>query len=197
MPNYLDRNGNCYKWWQRHQKLRWCAVHSFWQLQWMHRMSSSRHLNAYVITFMRLLLPYCCCCCCCHCVVVVIIVVTRCEHTLHVNKCWFWWNGQPDRYGPHFEDIPTVGNVTNITVPIGNAVYLNCRISLLQDKTVRIYMCHELLFRFLFSYFILFACNSHTNTHNSRFNVYFVNLVQTFMVVFHFFECIFPYCIFA
>ncbi|XP_055309756.1 uncharacterized protein LOC129573352 isoform X2 [Sitodiplosis mosellana] len=40
------------------------------------------------------------------------------------------------RYGPHFEDIPTIGNVTNITVPIGNAVYLNCRISLLQDKTV-------------------------------------------------------------
>lgn len=42
------------------------------------------------------------------------------------------------RYGPHFEDIPAIGNVTNITVPIGNAVYLNCRISLLQDKTVRI-----------------------------------------------------------
>lgn len=44
------------------------------------------------------------------------------------------WNS----YGPHFEDIPTVGNVSNITVPVGNAVYLNCRISLLQDKTVSI-----------------------------------------------------------
>ncbi|XP_055716618.1 uncharacterized protein LOC129810280 isoform X2 [Phlebotomus papatasi] len=41
-----------------------------------------------------------------------------------------------DRYGPHFEDIKTVGNVTNITVQIGSSVYLNCRISLLQDKTV-------------------------------------------------------------
>lgn len=51
------------------------------------------------------------------------------------------WNGSFNthhRYGPHFEDIPAIGNVTNITVPIGNAVYLNCRISLLQDKTVRI-----------------------------------------------------------
>lgn len=50
------------------------------------------------------------------------------------------------RYGPHFEDVPTIGNVTNITVPIGNAVYLNCRISLLQDKTVRIYMFHDMFF---------------------------------------------------
>lgn len=42
------------------------------------------------------------------------------------------------RYGPHFEDISSAGNVTNITVQVGSAVYLNCRISLLQDKTVRI-----------------------------------------------------------
>ncbi|XP_037040992.1 uncharacterized protein LOC119077788 isoform X2 [Bradysia coprophila] len=40
------------------------------------------------------------------------------------------------RYGPHFEDISSAGNVTNITVQVGSAVYLNCRISLLQDKTV-------------------------------------------------------------
>lgn len=53
-------------------------------------------------------------------------------------------------YGPHFEDIPTVGNVTNITVPIGNAVYLNCRISLLQDKTV----CNSFACEYIF--FILF-----------------------------------------
>ena len=53
------------------------------------------------------------------------------------------------RYGPHFEDVPTIGNVTNITVPIGNAVYLNCRISLLQDKTVRIYMFHDSCLFFL------------------------------------------------
>ncbi|CAO1403675.1 unnamed protein product [Diamesa tonsa] len=36
------------------------------------------------------------------------------------------------RYGPHFE----TGNVTNITVQVGNTFYLHCRISLLQDKTV-------------------------------------------------------------
>lgn len=42
----------------------------------------------------------------------------------------------PPRHGPHFEDIKTVGNVTNMTVQMGQSVYLNCRISLLQDKTV-------------------------------------------------------------
>lgn len=36
------------------------------------------------------------------------------------------------RYGPHFE----TGNVTNITVQVGNTFYLHCKISLLQDKTV-------------------------------------------------------------
>ncbi|XP_055914485.1 uncharacterized protein LOC129947811 [Eupeodes corollae] len=40
------------------------------------------------------------------------------------------------RYGPHFEDIPKEGNPTNITVQAGASVFLNCRISLLQDKTV-------------------------------------------------------------
>lgn len=46
------------------------------------------------------------------------------------------WNSYKNRYGPHFEDIASLGNVTNITVQVGNTVYLNCRISLLQDKTV-------------------------------------------------------------
>lgn len=43
------------------------------------------------------------------------------------------------RYGPHFE----TGNVTNITVQVGNTFYLHCRISLLQDKTVS---CHVLVY---------------------------------------------------
>lgn len=40
------------------------------------------------------------------------------------------------RYGPHFEDIQKEGKPSNITVQAGGSVYLNCRISLLQDKTV-------------------------------------------------------------
>ncbi|XP_055844295.1 uncharacterized protein LOC129910781 [Episyrphus balteatus] len=40
------------------------------------------------------------------------------------------------RYGPHFEDIQKEGKPTNITVQAGASVFLNCRISLLQDKTV-------------------------------------------------------------
>lgn len=43
------------------------------------------------------------------------------------------------RYGPHFEDAPGVGQTTNLTVQAGCSVYLNCRISLLQDKTVTDY----------------------------------------------------------
>ncbi|XP_047506469.1 uncharacterized protein LOC125050582 isoform X2 [Pieris napi] len=39
------------------------------------------------------------------------------------------------KYGPTFEDVP-VGNVTKITVQLGEDAHLNCRISLLQDKTV-------------------------------------------------------------
>lgn len=40
------------------------------------------------------------------------------------------------RYGPHFEDVQREGSPKNITVQAGGSVYLNCRISLLQDKTV-------------------------------------------------------------
>lgn len=45
------------------------------------------------------------------------------------------------RYGPHFE----TGNVTNITVQVGNTFYLHCRISLLQDKTVSCQIVAHLL----------------------------------------------------
>lgn len=40
------------------------------------------------------------------------------------------------RYGPHFEDVQLVGKPTNMTVQAGSSIHLNCRISLLQDKTV-------------------------------------------------------------
>ena len=40
------------------------------------------------------------------------------------------------RYGPHFEDVQRVGQATNLTVQAGSSIHLNCRISLLQDKTV-------------------------------------------------------------
>lgn len=43
------------------------------------------------------------------------------------------------RYGPHFEDIKNIGNITNITIQAGDTAHLNCRISLLQDKTVSVY----------------------------------------------------------
>ncbi|BFF98541.1 uncharacterized protein DMAD_06682 [Drosophila madeirensis] len=40
------------------------------------------------------------------------------------------------RYGPHFEDAQRLGQATNLTVQAGSTIHLNCRISLLQDKTV-------------------------------------------------------------
>lgn len=64
---------------------------------------------------------YSCCCCCSWCNSNATIIASR--------------------YGPHFEDIKTVGNVTNMTVQMGQSVYLNCRISLLQDKTVSLQLC--------------------------------------------------------
>ncbi|CAG4934655.1 uncharacterized protein LOC123698754 [Colias croceus] len=39
------------------------------------------------------------------------------------------------KYGPTFEDVPD-GNMSKITVQLGEDAHLNCRISLLQDKTV-------------------------------------------------------------
>ncbi|XP_071449925.1 zwei Ig domain protein zig-8-like [Hetaerina americana] len=39
------------------------------------------------------------------------------------------------RWGPHFEGVEAI-NCTNITVQVGSTASLNCRISLLQDKTV-------------------------------------------------------------
>ncbi|KAJ6635346.1 Ubiquitin-conjugating enzyme E2 B, partial [Pseudolycoriella hygida] len=41
-----------------------------------------------------------------------------------------------DRYGPHFDDLHTGDNLINVSAQAGSIAYLNCRISLLQDKTV-------------------------------------------------------------
>lgn len=40
-------------------------------------------------------------------------------------------------YGPQFDD-KIKGNITNVTVQAGSTAALNCRISLLQDKTVSV-----------------------------------------------------------
>ncbi|XP_037040996.1 uncharacterized protein LOC119077793 [Bradysia coprophila] len=41
-----------------------------------------------------------------------------------------------DRYGPHFDDLHSGDNLINVTAQAGSIAYLNCRVSLLQDKTV-------------------------------------------------------------
>jgi len=53
------------------------------------------------------------------------------------------------RYGPHFEDVQRVGQATNLTVQAGSSIHLNCRISLLQDKTVRWILYQKQLNRIL------------------------------------------------
>lgn len=105
------------------------------------------------------------------------------------------------RYGPHFEDIPAIGNVTNITVPIGNAVYLNCRISLLTKNTVRIlnvpwfvtilWLLFLLSSHFIFMcfcvYFLNRLCEKERNIAQQTipwFTIYFVNPIQKFIELF-------------
>jgi hypothetical protein len=44
------------------------------------------------------------------------------------------------KWGPHFEEVQLGANATNITVQVGSTANLNCRISLLQDKTVSYYL---------------------------------------------------------
>jgi hypothetical protein len=41
------------------------------------------------------------------------------------------------RWGPHFEEV---SNSTNVTLKVGSVSVMNCRISLLQDKTVSVLM---------------------------------------------------------
>ncbi|CAH2216300.1 jg13353, partial [Pararge aegeria aegeria] len=52
-------------------------------------------------------------------------------HVISVKNTYF---DHDRRYGPTFEDTPD-GNITKITVQLGEDAHLNCRISLLQDKT--------------------------------------------------------------
>ncbi|KAL5292903.1 hypothetical protein ACFFRR_011582 [Megaselia abdita] len=47
------------------------------------------------------------------------------------------------RYGPHFDDIQKEGNIQFRTVQVGGSIYLNCRISFLQGKTVSWVKRHE------------------------------------------------------
>lgn len=63
------------------------------------------------------------------CVLVFLLIVA------HVRSHFFFIA----RYGPHFEDVQRVGQPTNLTVQAGSSIHLNCRISLLQDKTVSIH----------------------------------------------------------
>ncbi|XP_041980786.1 uncharacterized protein LOC121734321 [Aricia agestis] len=59
-------------------------------------------------------------------------VLNMVPHVVNVKNTYF---DHDRRYGPTFEDTP-VGNITKITVQLGEDAHLNCRISLLQDKTV-------------------------------------------------------------
>ncbi|VVC97111.1 unnamed protein product, partial [Leptidea sinapis] len=57
-------------------------------------------------------------------------IQTQIPHVVGVKNTYF---DHDRRYGPTFEDVP-VGNITKITVQLGEDAHLNCRISLLQDK---------------------------------------------------------------
>lgn len=57
-------------------------------------------------------------------------------HVISVKNTYF---DHDRKYGPTFEDSSD-GNVTKITVQLGEDAHLNCRISLLQDKTVSNYL---------------------------------------------------------
>lgn len=64
-------------------------------------------------------------------------------HVVAVKNLYF---DHDRKYGPTFEDSD--GNVTKITIQLGEDAHLNCRISLLQDKTVS---CrHNILFIILY-----------------------------------------------
>lgn len=162
-------------------------------------------LHAYVITFMRLFLlcRWICCWCCCHCRLHHTVAIVSTHIWLHMHKCYDHTKRTSDRYGPHFEDIPTVGNVTNITVPIGNAVYLNCRISLLQDKTVCIFIssmkCCVVVVAVAFVWFFFFSKFILLAILHAIPDLMFILLIsfRHLWWFFHFLRWIFPYCILA
>ncbi|XP_014363249.2 uncharacterized protein LOC106714664 [Papilio machaon] len=60
------------------------------------------------------------------------LILDMVPHVVSAKNTYF---DHDRKYGPNFEDSPK-GNLTKITVQLGEDAYLNCRISLLQDKTV-------------------------------------------------------------
>ncbi|KAH8298654.1 hypothetical protein KR018_008568 [Drosophila ironensis] len=74
------------------------------------------------------------------------------------------------RYGPHFEDIQRMGHANNLTVQAGSSVHLNCRISLLQDKTVS-WVRHNTLIED--NALDLLTVGMHTYTGDSRYKMEF------------------------
>ncbi|XP_052758415.1 uncharacterized protein LOC113510740 isoform X2 [Galleria mellonella] len=62
----------------------------------------------------------------------VIPKVEMVPHVVSVKNTYF---DHDRKYGPNFEDTPE-GNITKTTIQLGEDAYLNCRISLLLDKTV-------------------------------------------------------------
>lgn len=84
----------------------------------------------------------------------------------HLILCFYFFHVSfPCRYGPHFE----TGNVTNITVQVGNTFYLHCKISLLQDKTVSCTLSCG-IFR---PFFLLFS-------HSQFIYVVFISILSRF-----------------
>lgn len=47
------------------------------------------------------------------------------------------------RYGPHFDDVHVAEKVGNVSAQIGSIAFLDCRIRLLQDKTVNQICTHS------------------------------------------------------
>ncbi|XP_059062039.1 uncharacterized protein LOC131854875 isoform X2 [Achroia grisella] len=62
-------------------------------------------------------------------------VVPKIEMVPHVVSVKHTYFDHDRKYGPNFEDTPE-GNITKTTIQLGEDAYLNCRISLLLDKTV-------------------------------------------------------------
>ncbi|XP_031621554.1 uncharacterized protein LOC116339674 [Contarinia nasturtii] len=72
------------------------------------------------------------------------------------------------RYGPHFDDVHVAEKVANVSAQLGSTAYLNCRIRLLQDKTVTWLKREQNN-----SHIQLLTIGVHTYTYDKRFSVEF------------------------
>ncbi|XP_055297878.1 uncharacterized protein LOC129566190 [Sitodiplosis mosellana] len=72
------------------------------------------------------------------------------------------------RYGPHFDDVHVAEKVANVSAQVGSVAYLNCRIRLLQDKTVTWLKREQNN-----SHIQLLTIGVHTYTFDKRFSVEF------------------------